>query len=66
MDKNINKIEKFWRTVGGRKFVGFILATVLCVMGKISDQIWLATFMTYCTANVVQKIKGGGNNEKTN
>jgi len=53
----MSKVEAFWRAIGGRKFIGFILATYLCITGKISDQVWLAAFITYCSANVFQKIK---------
>ncbi len=51
----MNKIEKFWRAIGGRKFIGFVLATILCFYGKISGEIWLIAFSIYCSANVVQK-----------
>jgi len=48
--------KKIWETIGGRKFLGFLLATLLVYAGKISDQVWLVAFITYCGANVAQKI----------
>jgi len=38
-----------------RKFLGFVIATILVALGKISDQVWLTVFITYCTANVAEK-----------
>jgi len=48
-----------------RKFLGFVIATILVALGKISDQVWLTVFITYCTANVAEKFvnKEGDNNE---
>jgi len=49
--------------ISSRKFLGFVIATILVALGKISDQVWLTVFITYCTANVAEKFvnKGGDN-----
>jgi len=58
-------MEDFKDRISSRKFLGFVIATLLVALGKISDQVWLTVFITYCTANVAEKIvnKGGNNNE---
>ena len=55
--------ENFKDRILSRKFIGFVIATLLVALGKISDQVWLTVFITYCTANVAEKFvnKGGDN-----
>lgn len=54
-------MEKVWRAIGGRKFLGFVFASVLCWFGKISDVIWFLAFLAYVSLNVLQKaIERGG------
>jgi len=52
----MDKTKNMWRILGGRKFLGFLLATLLCYTGKISGEIWIIAFTVYCGANVSQKI----------
>lgn len=47
-------IEKLWKILGGRKFLGFITGTALLIWSKITPDIWLWVFITYCTANVIK------------
>jgi hypothetical protein len=56
-------MEDFKSRILSRKFLGFVIATILVAIGKISDQVWLTVFITYCTANVAEKFvnKGGDN-----
>jgi len=49
-------MEKFINKIGSRKFIGFLIGTLLCVFGKISGETWFAVFAVYCGANVAQKI----------
>ena len=46
---------KFWRIIGGRRFLGFIVATVLMWFDKIPADVWALTFVAYVGANVAQK-----------
>jgi hypothetical protein len=56
--------EDFKDKISSRKFLGFVIATILVALGKISDQVWLTVFITYCTANVAEKfINKGGDNQ---
>lgn len=59
-------IEKYL----SRRFLVFVVATVLVIMGKISDWVWLLTGITYISLNTIEKvlpmikvpmIKGGKN-----
>lgn len=52
----MDKIEKVWRMLGGRKFLGLILATILCYVGRLSGEMWVIAFSVYCGANVSQKV----------
>lgn len=49
------KFYKIWHLLGGRKFVGLVLATVLCFEGKLTGDMWIIAFAVYCGANVAQK-----------
>lgn len=42
-----------------RRFLVFIIATVLMFMGKISDWVWLLTGLGYISFNTLEKIIGG-------
>jgi hypothetical protein len=46
-----------------RRFLVFVVATVLVIMGKISDWVWFFTGIFYISLNTAEKIltKGGGN-----
>lgn len=48
--------KRFWVVIGGRKFLGFVLASVFLYLGKISQDIWLIAFSVYCGSNIAQKI----------
>jgi hypothetical protein len=54
------KIQKYF----SRRFIVFIVATILVMMGKISDWIWLLTGISYISLNTLEKIliKEGGKN----
>ncbi len=45
-----------WRLLGGRKFLGFIVATVLAWTGRLSGEGWLIAFGIYAGFNVAQKV----------
>ena len=40
--------------MGGRKFVGFIVATALLICGFIPPEIWLAAFLIFSGSNIYQ------------
>jgi hypothetical protein len=42
-----------------RRFLVFIIATVLVFMEKISDWVWLLTGLGYISLNTLEKIAGG-------
>ena len=44
-----------------RRFLIFVVATILVIMGKISDWVWLLAGITYISLNTIEKIlsKGG-------
>jgi hypothetical protein len=48
--------QKLWTAMGGRKFVGFALASVFLACGLISDVVWLSAFGLYVGSNVAQKV----------
>ena len=48
-------IEKVYDLLGGRKFIGFIMATGALFAGKMSDTAWSAVFGIYCALNVIDK-----------
>lgn len=56
--RRVNSLDwnKLWRTIGGRKFVGFVIASIFMVCGLISDVVWLSAFAIYAGANVAQKV----------
>jgi hypothetical protein len=45
-------IEKFWNLLGGRKFLGFIIATWLLIAKSITGEIWLTVFFIYAASNL--------------
>jgi hypothetical protein len=56
-------MNKFFFWVGGRKFFGLILATVLLCFSKIPPEIWLTAYLLFAGSNVYQdylKTKSGG------
>lgn len=55
----MSRAERIWRIIGGRKFVGLILATFLCYIGRLDGSLWVIAFGVYCGANVSQKIFRG-------
>ena len=40
----------------GRKFIGFVAATTLLILGYIPEETWFMAFITYCAADVVEKL----------
>lgn len=48
--------SRLWRAVGGRKFLGFALASIFLAVGLISDVIWLSAFGIFVGGNVAQKV----------
>ncbi|MGE5552813.1 MAG: hypothetical protein ACM3XZ_02680 [Betaproteobacteria bacterium] len=52
-------VEQIWRAFGGRKFLAFMAATVLCWFGRISGEAWVAAMGLYLAANVTQKAVAG-------
>ncbi|MGB4463720.1 MAG: hypothetical protein WBI96_03490 [Candidatus Hydrothermia bacterium] len=46
-----------------RRFLVFVVATVLVALGRISDWVWFLTGITYISLNTIEKIlsKGGKN-----
>lgn len=48
-------LDKIWRALGGRKFLAFVAATILCWFGKITGEIWLMAMGFFVGANVAQK-----------
>lgn len=47
--------SRLWTAVGGRKFIGFVLACAFLMAGLISDTIWAVAFSVYVGGNVAQK-----------
>jgi hypothetical protein len=46
------RVEKYL----SRRFIVFIVATVLVMLGKISDFVWLLTGIAYISLNTLEKI----------
>jgi len=46
-----------------RRFLVFIVASILVIIGKISDWVWLLSGIAYISLNTIEKIlsKGGKN-----
>jgi hypothetical protein len=54
-------VERMWRVLGGRKFLGLVVATVLCAAGRINGAEWVAAFGLYAVTNVAaDKVAKGG------
>jgi hypothetical protein len=51
-------VRKFWSAVGGRKFFGLGIATVLLCYHLIPAEIWFAAYLLFCGANVYQDYLG--------
>jgi len=45
-----------------RRFLVFMVATILVIVGKISDWIWLLTGIAYISLDTLEKIIGGNKN----
>ena len=45
-----------------RRFLVFVVATVLVALGRISDWVWLLAGITYISLNTIEKILKGGKN----
>ncbi len=54
------KFLDFVKKLASRKLLVFVVATVLLVVGKISEDIWLYTSVFYVGANVAQAFLSGG------
>ena len=53
--------ERAWAALDGKKkWIGLILATVMCWFGKISGEVWLASYTAFCAAETVKAVKGRG------
>ncbi|MDI6872111.1 MAG: hypothetical protein QME79_12360 [Bacillota bacterium] len=52
-------IEKLWRALGGRKFLGLVIATWLCYIGRLPGEAWVLALGMYLGANVAQKVLAG-------
>ncbi len=52
-------IERLWRTLGGRKFIGLVIATWLCYAGRMTGEAWVLALGMYLGANVAQKVLAG-------
>jgi len=45
-----------FNSIGGRKFIAFIVSCILLWFGKINAEIWVICFGVFVGANVGQKI----------
>jgi len=50
-----------WKKYLSRRFLVFMVGTILVVVGKIDGWVWFATAVAYISVNTLEKIlKGGG------
>ena len=45
-----------------RRFLVFVVASILVIIGKISDWVWLLTGIAYISMNTLEKVLKGGKN----
>jgi hypothetical protein len=45
-----------------RRFLVFVVATVLVAVGRISDWVWLLTGIAYISMDTLEKVLRGGQN----
>ncbi len=51
------KQQKNWLwTTGGRKFLGFLIATVALFLGRFESEWWVVAYAIYVGGNVAQKV----------
>lgn len=50
--------------LGGRKFIAFIIATILFALDKITAQMWLIAFSVYVGANAIDALGQENKNGK--
>lgn len=49
-------IREFLYKLGGRKFIAFVLATILFAIDKIDAKMWLIAFSIYVGANAIDAL----------
>jgi len=47
-----------------RRFFVFVVASILVIIGKISDWVWLLTGIAYISMNTLEKVLNGGKGGK--
>lgn len=56
-------IREILYKIGGRKFIAFIIATILFFIDKIDAKMWLIAFSVYVGANAIDSLGKGSGSE---
>jgi len=56
---NWKNVDYIWNKVAPKKFIAFIIASVMAFTGIIDGQQWLTITMIYMGANAVGKLASG-------
>ncbi|HEX2954361.1 MAG TPA: hypothetical protein VHR47_10310 [Bacillota bacterium] len=56
IERGNESIRKLWEAIGGRKFLGLLVATVLAWAGRLTSEAWVLVFFIFVLGNVFEKM----------
>jgi hypothetical protein len=49
-------LQMLWEAIGGRKFLGLLVATALTWAGRLSSEAWVLVFLIFVLGNLFEKM----------